>query len=239
VDRYGSSTINVPGRKDRKLSLDHRALASFEEELDMRSGITGRRAPHEWPACWLRATFPVVLGLGGLAGCALLTEVAPPELGQSLDGVRQEVAQLRVEMAQLGALFRVVEDGVWARDAALVQLDAALAQLGKRLQVLEKAERLSAVEHRLRTLEGAPPELSRPPAPAGSGRGRPSGHWLQVGMSPDAIRARLGAPVSVEETPDFVFGHYGPEQSVVFRRDTERVQGWLGFTAAHLENTLR
>jgi hypothetical protein len=232
----------------------------------MRSGITGRRAPHEWPACWLRATFPVVLGLGGLAGCALLTEVATPELGQSLDGVRQEVAQLRAEMAQLGALFRVVEDGVWARDAALVQLDAALAQLGKRLQVLEKnvpllkrpsgpqgplpagdvpsalnrlAERLSAVEHRLGTLEGAPPELSRPPAPAGSGRGRPSGHWLQVGMSPDAVRARLGAPVSVEETPDFVFWHYGPEQSVVFRRDTERVQGWLGFTAAHLENTLR
>jgi hypothetical protein len=239
----------------------------------MGSGITRQRAPHAWPACGLRATFLVVLGLGGLAGCAPLTEVATHERGQSLDGVRQEVAQLRTETAQLGALFRVVEDGVWARDATLVQLDAvlaeldaALAQQGERLQVLEQdvpllkrpsgrrgpllamdvpsalnrlAERLSAVERRLATLEGAPPELSRPPAPAGSGRGRPSGHRLQVGMSPDAVRAQLGVPVSVEETPDFVFWHYGPEQSVVFRRDPERVQGWLGFTAAHLENAFR
>ena len=195
----------------------------------MGSGITMRRAPHEWPACWLRATFPVVLGLGGLAGCALLTEVATPELGPSLDSVRQEVAQLRTETAQLGALFRGVEDGVWARDAVLVQLDAALAQLGKRLQVLEKDT----------------PILKRPSGPrgplmaAGSDSGRPSGHRLQVGMSPDAVRARLGAPISVEETPHFVFWHYGPERSVVFRRDTERVQGWLGFAAAHLENAFR
>ena len=58
-------------------------------------------------------------------------------------------------------------------------------------------------------------------------------------MSPDAVRARLGAPISVEETPHFVFWHYGPERSVVFRRDTERVQGWLGFAAAHLENAFR
>jgi hypothetical protein len=49
-------------------------------------------------------------------------------------------------------------------------------------------------------------------------------------MSPDAVRALLGTPVSIEDTPDFLFWHYGPEQSVVFRRDTERVQGWLGFT---------
>jgi len=125
----------------------------------------------------------VVLGLGGLAGCALPTEVATPKLGQSLDNVRQEVAQLRTETAQLDALFRVVEDGVWARDAVLVQLDAALAQLGKRLQVLEKDV----------------PLLKRPSGPrgpllaAGSDSGRPSGHRLQVGMSPDAVRARLGA----------------------------------------------
>ena len=194
----------------------------------MRSGITRRRAPHEWPARWLRATFPVVLGLGGLAGCPAYGG-SHPKLGQSLDNVRQEVAQLRTETAQLDALFRVVEDGVWARDAVLVQLDAALAQLGKRLQVLEKDV----------------PLLKRPSGPrgpllaAGSDSGRPSGHRLQVGMSPDAVRARLGAPVSVEETPDFVFWHYGPERSVVFRRDTQRVQGWLGFAAAHLENAFR
>ena len=209
----------------------------------MGSGITRRQAPHAWPAWGLRVTFLVVLGLGGLAGCAPLTEVAIPERGQSLDGVRQEVTQLRTETAQLGAVLRQVEDGVWARDAALAELDAALAHLGERLQALEKlamdvqpalnrlAERLSTVERRLATLEGAPPEpRSRPPAPAGSGSGRPGGHGLQVGMSPEAVRARLGAPVSVEETPDFVFWHYEPEQSVVFRRDTERVQGWLGFT---------
>jgi hypothetical protein len=48
-------------------------------------------------------------------------------------------------------------------------------------------------------------------------------------MSQDAVRALLGAPVSVEDTPDFLFWHYGPEQSVVFGRDTKHVQGWLGF----------
>ena len=77
------------------------------EERDMGAGIIRRRAPHEWPASWLRATLLVVLGLGGLAGCAPLPEVAPPELGRSLDGVRQEVAQLRAETAQLGAALRI------------------------------------------------------------------------------------------------------------------------------------
>jgi hypothetical protein len=215
----------------------------------MRSWITGRRAPHARPARGRRVTLLIVLGLSGLAGCAALTEVATPELGQSLDGVHQELGQLRAETSQLRAVLRQLEDGLWARDATLVQL-------GKRLQALEKdvpilkgpsgprgplpamdvlpalnrlAERLAAVEHRLATLEGAPPAPSRPPAPAGSS-GRPGGHRLQVGMSPDAVRALLGAPVSIEETPDFLFWHYGPEQAVVFRRDTERVQGWLGFT---------
>ena len=201
VQAAWSFTITVPGRVGRTVSsLDHRALTSFEEELDMRSGITRRRAPHEWPARWLRATFPVVLGLGGLAGCALPTEVATPKLGQSLDNVRQEVAQLRTETAQLDALFRVVEDGVWARDAVLVQLDAALAQLGKRLQVLEKDV----------------PLLKRPSGPrgpllaAGSDSGRPSGHRLQVGMSPDAVRARLGAPSASKRPRTLSSGTMGP-----------------------------
>jgi hypothetical protein len=209
----------------------------------MRSWITRPRAPHEWPARWLRMTLLVGLGLGGLAGCATLMDGTTPELGQSLDSVRQEVAQLRAGLRQ-------VEDGLWARDAVLIQL-------GERLQALEKdvpllkgpsgprrpvpamdvlpainqlAERLSAVERRLATPEGAPPEPGRPPAPAGSRSGRPGGHRLQVGMSPDAVRALLGTPVSVEDTPDFLFWHYGPEQSVVFGRDPERVQGWLGFS---------
>jgi hypothetical protein len=209
----------------------------------MRSWITRPRAPHEWPARWLRMTLLAGLGLGGLAGCATLMDGTTPEFGQSLDGVRQEVAQLRAGLRQ-------VEDGLWARDAGLIQL-------GERLQALEKdvpllkgpsgprrpvpamdvlpainqlAARLSAVERRLATLEGAPPEPGRPPAPAGSRSCRPGGPRLQVGMSPDAVRALLGTPVSVEDTPDFRFWHYGPEQSVVFGRDPERVQGWLGFS---------
>jgi hypothetical protein len=194
-------------------------------------------------------TLLVWLGLGGLAGCAPLTDVATPAPGSSPDGGRQEVGQLRTEMAQLRAGLRRVEDGLWARDAVLVQL-------GERLQAVEKdvplqkppsgprgpllaldvlpainrlAERLAAVERRLATLEGPPPEPSRPPAPAGSS-GRPGGHRLQVGMSPDAVRALLGAPHSIEEAADVLFWHYGPEQSVVFGRDTGRVQGWLGFS---------
>jgi hypothetical protein len=225
-------------------------LTQSIEERGMRSWITRPRVPHEWPARWLRMTLLVGLGLGGLAGCATLMDGTTPELGQSLDGVRQEVAQLRAETAQLRAGLRQVEDGLWARDAVLIQL-------GERLQALEKdvpllkgpsglrrplpamdvlpainqlAERLSAVERRLATPEGVPPEPSRPPAPGGSRSGRPGGPRLQVGMSPDAVRALLGTPVSVEDTPDFLFWHYGPEQSVVFGRDTERVQGWLGFS---------
>jgi hypothetical protein len=165
------------------------------------------------------------LGLGGLAGCATLMDGTTPELGQSVDGVRQEVAQLRAETAQLRAGLRQVEDGLWARDAVLVQL-------GERLQALEKdvpllkgpsgprrplpamdvlpainqlAERLSAVERRLATPEGA--------APAGRRSGRPGGPRLQVGMSPDAVRALLGTPVSIEDTPDFLFWHYGSRAS--------------------------
>jgi hypothetical protein len=216
----------------------------------MGSWITRRRVPRVRPARGLRITLLIVLGLGGLAGCAPLADVAPPELGRSPDGMRQEVGQLRAETAQLRAVLRQVEDGLWARDATLVQLGERLQALEKDVPILKRpsgprgpllamdvlpainrlAERLSAVERRLATLEGAPPEPTRPPAPAGSRSGRPGGHRLQVGMSQDAVRALLGTPVSVEETPDFLFWHYGPEQSVVFRRDTGHVQGWLGFS---------
>jgi hypothetical protein len=203
----------------------------------MRSWLTGQQTPHQWSARGLRMTLLVGLSLGGMAGCATLLDRATPEPGQSRDGVRQEVAQLRDETAQLRAGLRQVQDGLWARDAVLIQL-------GERLQALEKdvpllkgpsgprrllpamdvlpainqlAERLSAVERRLAM-------------PAGSRSGRLGGPRLQVGMSPDAVRALLGPPVSIEDTPDVLFWHYGPEQSVVFGRDPERVQGWLGFS---------
>jgi hypothetical protein len=215
----------------------------------MGSWITRRRAPHDRPTSWFRVPLLVWLGLVGLAGCAPLTDVATPELGQSLDSVRQEVGQLRTETAQLRAVLRQVEDGLWSRDTALMQLGERLQALEKDVPILKRpsgprgpllamdvlpainrlAERLSAVERRLAMLEGTPPEPSGPPAPAGSSSGRPGGHQLQVGMSQDAVRALLGAPVSVEDTPDFLFWHYGPEQSVVFAQDTGRVQGWLGF----------
>jgi hypothetical protein len=215
----------------------------------MGSWLTGQQSPHERSVRWLRATLVVGLWLSGLAGCATLTDGTIPELGRSLDGVRQEVGQLRAETEQLRAGLRRMEDGLWARDAVLTQLGERLQAVEKDVPILARpsgprgpllamdvlpainrlAERLSAVERRLATLEGTPGEPSRPLAPAGSSSGRPSGHRLQVGMSQDAVRALLGAPGSVEDTPGFLFWHYGPEQSVVFGRDTKRVQGWLGF----------
>src|SRR5919106_1458619 len=127
-------------------------------------------------------------GMSGLAGCAPLTEVGTPDRSQSLDGVPQEVAQLRTETAQLHAVLRQVEDGLRARDATLVQLGERLQALEKDVPILKRpsgprgpllamdvlpainrlAERLSAVERRLAMLEGTPPEPSGPPAPAGS-----------------------------------------------------------------------
>ena len=161
-------------------------MATSFEELGMGSWITRQQAPHTRPARGLRVTLLIVLGLGGLAGCAPLTEVSTPEFGQSLDGVRQEVGQLRTETAQLRAVLRQVEDGLWARDATLVQLGERLQALEKDVPILKRpsgprgpllamdvlpainrlAERLYAVERRLATLEGAPPEPSRPPAAA-------------------------------------------------------------------------
>ena len=81
------------------------------------------------------------------------------------------------------------------------------------------AEPLSAVERRLATPEGAPPE----PGPAACWRRRPTRPtgWAPApgGDVPRRGAGLLGAPVSVEDTPDFLFWHYGPEQSVVFGQD--------------------
>jgi hypothetical protein len=42
------------------------------------------------------------------------------------------------------------------------------------------------------------------------------------------VRARLGAPVRVEATPQFVFWYYADEAYVVFEQGTGRVHGWVG-----------
>ena len=56
-------------------------LTQSIEERGMRSWLTRRRAPREWPARWLRMTLLVGLSLGGLAGCATLMDGTTPELG--------------------------------------------------------------------------------------------------------------------------------------------------------------
>ena len=50
-------------------------------------------------------------------------------------------------------------------------------------------------------------------------------------MTQAEVRDLLGEPVSVEDTFDFVFWHYGAEDEVVFERGTGRVHGWLGFSS--------
>ena len=210
----------------------------------MRSWITRWRARHGRPACWCRLTLLVGLGLGGLAGCAPFTD----EPRQAFDGVRQEVSQLRAETEQLRAVLRELDDGLQFRDAALVQLGERLQALEKDVPILAQpsgpraplpamdvlpaisrlTERLSAVERRLATLEGTPPKPPGRPPPAGASGGHPGGRRLQVEMSPDEVRALLGAPVTVEDTSAGLFWYYGLEQFVVFSRDTGRVQGWIG-----------
>jgi hypothetical protein len=192
----------------------------------MRSWITRPRVPHEWPARWLRMTLLVGLGLGGLAGCATLMDGTTPELGQSLDGVRQEVTQLRAETVQLRAGLRQVEDGLWARDAVLIQL-------GERLQALEKdvpllkgpsglrrplpamdvlpainqlAERLSAVERRLACRQSRVGHR-RQRAAAAADRAGPGSRW----GCPQTRYAPYWARRSASKTPrTFSSGTMGP-----------------------------
>jgi hypothetical protein len=54
---------------------------------------------------------------------------------------------------------------------------------------------------------------------------------LQLGMSQAQVRDLLGEPISVEDTPMFIFWHYGPEQYVVFEQGTGRVHGWVGVSS--------
>jgi len=174
--------------------------------------------------------------------------MATPEPGQALDNVRQEVSQLRAETEQLHAMLRQLDDGLRFRDDALVQLGERLRALEKDVPIIEEpvgprgplpamdvlpvinrlSERLSAVERRLATLEATPPKPTRPQPPVGTSGDHPGGRRLQVGMSPDEVRALLGAPVRIEDTSDVLFWHYGLEQFVVFSRNTGRVQGWIG-----------
>jgi hypothetical protein len=80
-------------------------------------------------------------------------------------------------------------------------------------------------------VSSAPADEPRHPAPADPRtalRSRPS---LQLGMSQAEVRALLGEPLGVEDTPVFVFWNYGTEAYVVFDQVTGRVHGWLGVSS--------
>jgi hypothetical protein len=205
----------------------------------------------------LRATLFVMMWLGGLAGCATLTDVAAPAPGRSLDGGRAEMEDLRAAVEQLHAAVSQLGAGLRERDAVLGQLTARLQALeqdvakhprpaGRRavlaamdpLPALDGlAQRLQEVEHRLTTLETgrpeanrveAPREPTRRPAPADRATARQGGPRLQPGLTQAEVRGLLGEPVRVEATPQFVFWYYGSEAYVVFEQGTGRVYGWLG-----------
>jgi hypothetical protein len=76
------------------------------------------------------------------------------------------------------------------------------------------------------------PRAQAPPqAPVSSSTARQSRPRPQLGMTQAEVRGLLGEPVSVEDTPEFAFWHYGPETYVVFEQGTGRVYGWLGFSS--------
>jgi hypothetical protein len=77
----------------------------------------------------------------------------------------------------------------------------------------------------------APADAPREPVSAGRHTTPESRHGLRLGMSQAEVRDLLGEPVSVEDTPTFVFWHYGPEQYVVFEQGTGRVHGWVGVSS--------
>lgn len=72
-----------------------------------------------------------------------------------------------------------------------------------------------------------------PDEPVSAGRRTTREHrpGLQLGMSQTEVRDLLGVPVSVEDTPKFVFWHYGPDQYVAFEQGTGRVHGWVGVSS--------
>jgi hypothetical protein len=160
------------------------------------------------------------------------------------------VEELHAAVNQFGA-------GLRERDAVLGQLTARLQALeqevaqhprpaGRRavLAAMDPlpalnglAQRLQEVEHRLMALAtgrpeagriDAPREPTRQPAPAGRSPARPGGPRLHPGLTQAEVRARLGAPVRVEATPQFVFWYYADEAYVVFEQGTGRVHGWVG-----------
>jgi hypothetical protein len=210
--------------------------------------------PH---AGWLCAALLVMVYLGGLAGCAMLTDVATPAPGRSLDGGRAEMEDLRAAVEQLHAAVSQLGAGLRERDTLLGQLTARLQALeqdvakhprpaGRRevlaamdpLPALDSlAQRLREVERRLTAMETRSPEASRvdvpreptrQPAPAGRATARPGGPRLQPGLTQAEVRDLLGEPVRVEATPRFVFWYYEHEAYVVFEQGTGRVDGWLG-----------
>ena len=220
-----------------------------------------QRCHHGRHAGWLRAALLVAVCLGGLAGCATLTDVAAPTPGKQLDGVREEMGDLRAAVEQLHAAVNQLEAGLRERDALLGQLTARLHALEQ--DVVRRArpsgerevlpaidllpavdslvQRLREVERRLTSMEAgrpapsradAPREQTGEPAAAGSSTARPGRQPLQPGMSQAEVRGLLGAPVSVDDTSDFIYWYYGTTKDtryIYFDRGTGRVSGWLGF----------
>jgi hypothetical protein len=76
-----------------------------------------------------------------------------------------------------------------------------------------------------------PADKPREPVPGDLRTTQQSRPSLQLGMSQAEVRHLLGEPVSVEDTPEFVFWNYGAEAYVVFDQGTGRVHGWLGVSS--------
>ena len=217
------------------------------------------RSHYEPHASRLCATLLVLVCLGGLAGCATLTDIAAPAPGRSPDGGRAELEDLRAAVEQLHTAVSQLGAGLRERDAVLGQLTARLQALeqevakhprpaGRRevlaamdpLPALDSlTQRLREVERRLTALEtgrpeanrvDAPREPTRQPAPAGRSPARPGGPRLQPGLTQAEVRDLLGEPVRVEATPQFVFWYYEHEAYVVFEQGTGRVHGWVGMS---------
>ena len=104
-------------------------------------------------------------------------------------------------------------------EIVVTAVDPQHRSAGRRVTVTRLAESAGA---------SAPADETRPQVPAGQHTAQQSPPRLHLGMSQAEVRALLGEPVSVEETLDFVFWHYGAEAYVVFDERTGRVHGWLG-----------
>jgi hypothetical protein len=107
--------------------------------------------------------------------------------------------------------------------------DIAVTAVDRQNRAARQRVTVTRVEERPR----APAPADEPGEPVAAGRRTTRGHrpGLQLGMSPPEVRDLLGEPVRVEDTPEFAFWHYGPDQYVVFEQGTGRVHGWVGVSS--------